>query len=201
MTVKIAFSGAHGTGKTEAADMLAAWFERRGTPVVRIPSAARICPYPVNRDATAEAQRWIWHRHALEEMDAEREARARGGVVICDRTLADCLVYSEWHGREGVPGGDWDWVEGAQAVFTGTDLDGYSLIFLTEPRGPAPADGFRDPGGEWRDVVAAFFRGWWDYVRGLREGTGLAGPPILAYEGPEQAAREAGRLACRNGRG
>jgi hypothetical protein len=197
-TLKIAFSGAHGTGKTEAADRLAAWLERQGTPVVRIPSVARLCPWPINKEASPEAQRWIFHRHALEEMDAGREAEARGGAVICDRTLADSLIYAEWqkqHRRKCGASlfgrwGPWDWLSPAFDFFLRAALNEYCIVFLTRPDGrPVAEDGVRSPDGEWRAEIAADYNMFWRGVKYQIESNDLKWPAIWFYPGPEKAAR------------
>ena len=88
--MKIGIMGAHGTGKTTLAKRQAKNLEDTGIRTTVVTGAARACPWPINRDATEEAQRWIYHRHMLMELEAVEKYEA----VFCDRTALDSIVYS-----------------------------------------------------------------------------------------------------------
>lgn len=91
----IAFSGTHGTGKTTAAYRMAARLKRSETGDVGIVcEIARQCPYPiVSRESirgSPEAQMWIF----ASQIRAEMDACMLYPVVVCDRTILDCIAYS-----------------------------------------------------------------------------------------------------------
>ncbi len=50
---------------------------------------ARRCPLPINKKTTVDAQGWILHTQAAEEIIAT----ARYDLVICDRSVLDNFVY------------------------------------------------------------------------------------------------------------
>ncbi len=92
----IAFSGTHGTGKTTAvytrAGMLKREFPQAEVGIVC--ETARLCPYPVvgrdNPRPVTAAQRWIF----AAQQQAELSAAARYDIVVCDRTVVDCIAYT-----------------------------------------------------------------------------------------------------------
>ncbi len=91
----IAFSGAHGTGKTTAVYQMACDLKKKQLGEVGIIlETARICPYPIFSKncstATREAQLWIFSA----QMQAEMNAARRYGVVVSDRTIVDCIAYT-----------------------------------------------------------------------------------------------------------
>jgi thymidylate kinase len=99
----IAFSGAHGTGKTTAVYEKAAELKKSQTTEVGIIlETARQCPYPIcskeNAIPTREAQMWIFSA----QMQAEMNAQRRYGVVVSDRTIIDCIAYTAASGMYGL---------------------------------------------------------------------------------------------------
>lgn len=98
--MKIGIMGAHGTGKTMFARQMASRIAE--VPDVErvsvIGGIARRCPWPINQKASDTAQRWIWLTHKVSEL----EASDKGGVIICDRTLLDALVYAAVAGLDAV---------------------------------------------------------------------------------------------------
>lgn len=92
----IAFTGAQGTGKSTAAVFWGAAIQADyPEKTVRVVSdIERECPYPINREATPEAQEWIFFRHLM----AETEAALNCDVVVSDRTLMDVIAYSRTAG-------------------------------------------------------------------------------------------------------
>jgi len=98
--MKIGIAGTHGTGKSTFALRMAADLKQSlpGENVGLLAEVVRKCPFPVNENATREAQLWIFHR----QMTAEIEMIARNEILICDRTILDSLAYSQWAGFEDV---------------------------------------------------------------------------------------------------
>lgn len=96
----IAFSGAHGTGKTTSVFELATAMKKAGRHVGVILEAARECPFPVMSVGCAIApkhsQLWIYNR----QMMCEIEASEKYDVVISDRTLIDCIGYTRYAGYD-----------------------------------------------------------------------------------------------------
>lgn len=98
--MKIGIMGAHGTGKTTFVRQMTSRIA--GVPEVEqvsvIGGLARRCPWPINQETSDRAQRWIWLMHKVSEL----ETSDKGGVIICDRTLLDPLVYAAVAGLEAV---------------------------------------------------------------------------------------------------
>lgn len=91
----IAFSGAHGTGKTSSVYLMAHKLKlSQRSEVGIILETARQCPYPIvsknNDTPTKEAQLWILSA----QMQAELNATRRYGWVVSDRTVIDCIAYT-----------------------------------------------------------------------------------------------------------
>ncbi|MFH0995781.1 MAG: ATP-binding protein [Pseudomonadota bacterium] len=93
----IAFSGAHGTGKTTAVNHLAEFFRVNMAPDIRIgviSEIARGCPLPIYSAACSmpqeAAQAWMFAAH----LQAEIDACSKCDIVISDRTLVDYIVYA-----------------------------------------------------------------------------------------------------------
>jgi nicotinamide riboside kinase len=87
--VKIAFIGSHGVGKTTLCFDLAGRLKRLDLAVDLVKEVARLCPLPINRDTTLEAQAWILHTQIAEEI----AAASRYAVVVCDRSVLDNYAY------------------------------------------------------------------------------------------------------------
>ena len=88
-TLKVAFVGTHGVGKTTLCFELAAILKRRDMRVDMVKEVARSCPLPLNRDTTLEAQAWILHTQIAREI----EAMVHHDVIVCDRALLDNYAY------------------------------------------------------------------------------------------------------------
>lgn len=90
----IAFTGAHGTGKTTAVFEYTAKLKKTvRSEVGIITEVARRCPLPVlglDCTTTAEAQIWIF----TEQIRCEIEASLRYDITVSDRTVADSIAYS-----------------------------------------------------------------------------------------------------------
>jgi hypothetical protein len=179
--LKIAFSGAHGTGKTTAARSLVKLLRKEGYGGTLVAATARYCPFPINREATPEAQKWIWDR----QVEAEAEAMSHGErqgleFVVCDRTIMDSLCYTFWHREkaralEGWTRSDpgkatpitaWDWIRDKTNEFVKEHLRGYDLIWLTKPdRRPLKEDGVRDADKGWQTEIAEIFGNSWHSLK------------------------------------
>lgn len=99
----IAFSGAHGTGKTTSVYSTACELKKsQKIEVGVILEIARQCPYPIvskdNAICTREAQMWIFSA----QMQAELNATRRYGLVVSDRTIVDCIAYTAASGMYGL---------------------------------------------------------------------------------------------------
>ena len=98
----VAYSGTHGTGKTTAVYTRAAKLKREfpQAEVGIVCETARLCPYPVvgreNPRPVTAAQRWIF----AAQQQAELSAAARYDIVVCDRTVVDCIAYTMAGGLE-----------------------------------------------------------------------------------------------------
>jgi cytidylate kinase len=91
----IAFSGAHGTGKSTSCYEKAYQLKlSQRTEVGVILEVARQCPYPIfskeNSSTTKESQLWIFSAQLQAELNAVR----RYGVVVSDRTVIDTIAYT-----------------------------------------------------------------------------------------------------------
>ena len=88
-TMKIAFIGTHGVGKTTLCYELAAALKRLDLSVDLVKEVARRCPLPINRDTTADSQRWILHTQISDEI----ELSSAFDVIVCDRAILDNYAY------------------------------------------------------------------------------------------------------------
>ena len=89
LSLKIAFIGSHGVGKTTLCYGLAARLKARDLSVEVVREVARRCPLPINQETGVAAQSWILHTQIAEELTAA----ACYPVVICDRSVLDNYVY------------------------------------------------------------------------------------------------------------
>lgn len=88
-SLKIAFIGTHGVGKTTLCYGLAARLKARDVALEVVHEVARRCPLPINEATSVAAQSWILHTQMAEELVAADRYR----VVICDRSVLDNYVY------------------------------------------------------------------------------------------------------------
>jgi thymidylate kinase len=128
--LKIAFIGTHGVGKTTLCYDLAAILKRHDVQVDVVKEVARLCPLPINRQTSAEAQTWILMTQITEEI---RSAHSHD-VVVCDRSVLDNYAYLVLAcGRQR-------WLERVVNHWMKT----YDLLFKVPLSGAVSADGFRD---------------------------------------------------------
>ena len=88
-SLKLAFIGSHGVGKTTLCYGLAARLKARDVHLEMVREVARRCPLPINQETNLAAQSWILHSQIADELAAQ----ARYDVVLCDRSVLDNYVY------------------------------------------------------------------------------------------------------------
>lgn len=88
-SLKLAFIGSHGVGKTTLCYGLAARLKARDVHLEMVREVARRCPLPINQETNLAAQSWILHSQIADELAAQ----ARYEVVLCDRSVLDNYVY------------------------------------------------------------------------------------------------------------
>ncbi len=88
-TMKVAFIGSHGVGKTTLCYGLAARLKARDIVLQLVEEVARRSPLPINKETTIAAQTWILHTQIADEL----VAASRHELVICDRSALDNYVY------------------------------------------------------------------------------------------------------------
>jgi nicotinamide riboside kinase len=127
--MKIAFIGTHGVGKTTLCFELAALLKKRDRIVEMVHEVARVCPLPINRDTTTDAQSWILHTEIASELAAQHKAE----IVICDRSVLDNFCYLLHAGRAPL-------LEPLVKWWTAT----YQLLIKVPIVSPPGFDGLRD---------------------------------------------------------
>lgn len=92
----IAYSGAHGTGKTTDVYERIALLKRENPGLLIGPHAENIvfCPYPINDQSTPESQMWILTNH----IQAELYLMTRYDIVVSDRSAVDAVAYTAAYG-------------------------------------------------------------------------------------------------------
>lgn len=88
----IAFTGTHGTGKTDAAMIKGAELNRQypKKSVHAMPDFEAFCPYPINGDMTEASQRWLFGRRIHREL----ECLSVFDILVTDRTIVDVIAYT-----------------------------------------------------------------------------------------------------------
>lgn len=90
----IAYSGAHGTGKSTAVLAAALRLKREdGIEAGIIREVARQCPYPIvgaGTRTTREAQHWMF----VQQMRLEIKLSERYPLVLADRSVVDYIAYA-----------------------------------------------------------------------------------------------------------
>lgn len=149
--MKFGIMGTHGTGKTTFAGDYAARLRQvdKAEQVGLVTGIARSCPWVLNKEATEETQRWIFHCHML----AELEAAERYDVVVCDRTALDSLVYAQVAGFE-------DMIDDYLPAALGW-LESYTTVYWLRPMdGRLVDDGRRCIDPEYQQAVDQVFKEW-----------------------------------------
>lgn len=140
-SLKIAFIGSHGVGKTTLCYDLAARLKRQDRAVDLVKEVARSCPLPINRDTTLAAQAWILHTQIAHEIAAQ----AQNDVVICDRSVLDNYAYLVHQaGRQT-----------AYDVLVTTWVASYDYLFKVPIIDPPTFDGMRDVSATFQHEIDA----------------------------------------------
>ena len=97
---KIAFSGSHGTGKTTSVFRVSHEYKMSHPELTVCPfnEVARECPMSINLKSTFESQMWIFTNQIAKEI----EFCNRYDLVVCDRTVIDCLAYCKVFGMNAL---------------------------------------------------------------------------------------------------
>lgn len=94
MTVFVAVTGTHSTGKSTFLDQLQSELQAKGITVGRVADKATECRnagFPILRDHTFESTLWIMSSVIRGELEASLSAP----VVLVDRPVSDALAYLE----------------------------------------------------------------------------------------------------------
>lgn len=95
--VKIAYSGASGTGKTTCAfkEVVQQKILHPDKKVGILCEVARGCPYPINQHSSRLSQMWIF----IKQLEAEHLKKEEGyDILVCDRTVVDSIAYTIYRG-------------------------------------------------------------------------------------------------------
>lgn len=87
--MKIAIIGTHSTGKTTLLHHLSEQLQKNGRHTIILPEYARLCPFPINEDATIATQQWIQEQQISEEQVVNHAT----AVLLCDRATIDNFAY------------------------------------------------------------------------------------------------------------
>jgi len=145
-----AFSGTQGTGKTTAVFVLAAHLKRAhpGKEIGIVREVAKHCPYPVlskeHNRVNEISQRWIF----AAQMATELETAARYDIVVCDRTVIDCIAYTM--------AGGFHTLAAAMMAMARMHMSTYDHIYVMRPidKMETPADdGFRNLNNDIRNKM------------------------------------------------
>ena len=90
--MKIAFSGAQGTGKTYSTLEKAKELKiKHPNKTVGVLSENAInCPLPINQEATFKSQLWIF----ADQLRKEIEMSCKFDILVCDRAIFDAIAYT-----------------------------------------------------------------------------------------------------------
>ncbi len=102
----IAFTGSHGTGKTTAAYQFAESYkiEHPDKSVHVLCDQEALCPFPINKQTSPEAQMWIFTNQIRQEL----WLMSRFDIIISDRTVVDAIAYTDVAGFDSLAQGMFD---------------------------------------------------------------------------------------------
>lgn len=148
--MKIGIMGAHGAGKTTYAIKTARNLQEKfpDSNIGILHEVARICPFPLNRKSTVNAQMWLYHRQMTEEI----EGASAFDILVCDRTVLDTVVYGHYAGFGEFVG---EYLYQALSW-----LDTYDFLYWLQPAFKPIDDGFRDPDPAFQDAIDDIFSAW-----------------------------------------
>jgi thymidylate kinase len=155
----VAYSGAHGVGKTTAAR--AEYRYRKSISLWRavgyLGEVARKCPHKTGRASTRESQSWLFAAQWIAEASAVRKKP----LTVADRCIFDPIAYSLALGYASQAEAMLALCDSVWEVY-GAPYD--AIYWIRADRGAAvPDDGFRDTDVAFRnrvdDAFAAIFAG------------------------------------------
>jgi nicotinamide riboside kinase len=129
-TLKVAFIGSHGVGKTTLCYDLVAALRRQAINADMVKEVARLSPLPINRQTSLDAQTWIVMTQVAEEI----RSASQHDVVVCDRSVLDNYAYL------ALAYGRYEPIE----RFVDYWMKSYDLLFKVPITGHALPDGVRD---------------------------------------------------------
>ena len=145
MMAIIAYTGAHGTGKTTAALQKAELLKRKhpDKSITILTETAPLSPYPINLATTSDSQMWIFTTQIKRELDL----LARFDMVVSDRCSVDAIAYTMAAGYDNMAFGMIDLIK--------YHLHHYDQIIMktTERNNFCFADGIRVTGDAFRKEV------------------------------------------------
>ena len=148
--MKLGIMGAHGTGKTTFAMAMAAHLKQLDPSrrVGLVSEVARSCPFPLNENATHDAQAWVFHQQFIKEI----EAAGRNDIIVCDRTVFDALAYSRHRGST---------VQVTIGLDTALDwFNTYDKLFFLRPVRLPKNDGFRSASFAFQTAIDSILAEW-----------------------------------------
>lgn len=146
--MKIAFVGAHCTGKTTAVWYVGSTLKQNGYNSVEIlPELARICPYPINEQAKFATNLWlIFEQIKMEHMLATHTSHAKETIILSDRSVYDSVAYANAMSREKAP-------LLATVAKAWAKVEPYDLLLFFPISWDLIADGKRSTDVEWQRKV------------------------------------------------
>lgn len=92
-SLKIAYSGTHGTGKTTSVFNMATYCKMKypKKSVHVITETASESPFKINKQTSEESQLWIYTKQIQNEL----ENSLKYNILISDRSIVDCIAYSQ----------------------------------------------------------------------------------------------------------
>ena len=150
--MKIAVMGSHGTGKSTLVYQMTDQAKQRfrGLDIRVLLEVARECPFPINEEGTEAAQRWIFGRQVVREVEL-----GSGHLLVCDRTVLDSLAYSEYRGFSR-------WVASALPLSVEWFRERYHRVYFLRPAFAPAADGFRSTDPKFQSAIDAILLKWID---------------------------------------
>ncbi|MBI4447468.1 ATP-binding protein [Candidatus Woesearchaeota archaeon] len=143
--MKVALIGSHGTGKTTLVYKLAAALKENDYNVGVVAETASLCPLPINEGSSLESQLWIVSTQIAKEL----EATNKYDIVVCDRAIIDCYVYTlDLCKRQNKKVPKW------MSQLLKEHLPSYDLLFKTKIN-PSylKSDGIRSVSLEWQQKI------------------------------------------------
>lgn len=101
--MKIALTGAHGTGKTTAAHELYVEFKKKSQNVGIIEELARSCPFTLNPNVSPIENYPTSYWLLLEIQQQEMLMQTKKQIIICDRCIIDQFIYPKCIMGESIP--------------------------------------------------------------------------------------------------